>query len=48
MFWTHTLGAVPMKKTLIVTTALLTLLSAAACTTVGKYPVGKAPVVTKG
>jgi predicted small lipoprotein YifL len=37
-----------MKKTLVITTALLTLLSAAACTTVGKAPVGKAPVVTKG
>jgi hypothetical protein len=37
-----------MKKTLIVTTALLTLLGAAACTTVGKAPIGKAPVVTKG
>ena len=37
-----------MKKTLIITTALLTMLSAAACTTVGKESVGKAPIVTKG
>ena len=37
-----------MKKAIVITAALLTVLSAAACTTVGKYPVGNAPVVTKG
>jgi hypothetical protein len=37
-----------MKKTLVITAALVTMLGAAACTTVGKAPVGKAPVVTKG
>jgi hypothetical protein len=37
-----------MKKIVIATAAVLTLLSAAGCTTVGKAPVGKAPVVAKG
>ena len=37
-----------MKKILFVTAAFLALFSVAACTTVGKAPYGKAPVVTKG
>lgn len=40
-----------MKKVVIAGAALLTLLGAVGCTTVGKAPIGKtpvAPVVTKG
>lgn len=36
-----------MKKFLVATAAILAMLSIAACTTVGKAPVGKGPVVTK-
>jgi hypothetical protein len=36
-----------MKKCLIATVAVLSLLSAAGCTHYGKAPVGKAPVVAK-
>ncbi|MDF2996985.1 MAG: hypothetical protein K0R27_2622 [Xanthobacteraceae bacterium] len=40
-----------MKKIIITSAALLTLVGAVGCTTVGKAPIGKepvAPVVTKG
>jgi hypothetical protein len=36
-----------MKKCLLATVAVIALLSAAGCTTVGKAPVGKGPVVAK-
>ncbi len=36
-----------MKKCLLATAAVLTLLSAAGCTLYGKAPIGKAPVVAK-
>lgn len=37
-----------MKKCLVVTAALLALLSVAGCTAYGKAPIGKAPVTAKG
>jgi hypothetical protein len=43
-----TQGVLLMKKVILVTAAVLTLLGAVGCTTVGKAPIGKGPVVTKG
>jgi predicted small lipoprotein YifL len=37
-----------MKKLVLAMVATLTLLSVAGCVAVGKAPVGKGPVVTKG
>jgi outer membrane protein assembly factor BamE (lipoprotein component of BamABCDE complex) len=36
-----------MKKSIITIAALLAVISVAGCTTVGKAPVGKGPVVAK-
>jgi predicted small secreted protein len=36
-----------MKKSIIVVAAMLAVISVAGCTTVGKAPVGKGPVVAK-
>jgi hypothetical protein len=36
-----------MKKSIIVVAAILAVISVAGCTTVGKAPVGKGPVVAK-
>ncbi|GIK83083.1 MAG: hypothetical protein BroJett024_41880 [Alphaproteobacteria bacterium] len=44
----HDTGVLSMKKVILVAAAVLTLVGVAGCTTVGKAPIGKAPVVTKG
>jgi len=36
-----------MKKSIIVVAAILAVIGVAGCTTVGKAPVGKGPVVAK-